>query len=35
VVHSFTPTTWADYVWADPAGFSPGTEVFYRSGFTP
>lgn len=35
VVHSFTPTTWNDYVWEDPAGYTTGPEVFYRSGFTP
>lgn len=35
LVHSFTPTTWDDYVWEDPSGFSVGTEAFYRSGFTP
>ena len=34
-VHSFTPTTWADFVWEDPAGFSIGDRAFYRSGFTP
>lgn len=35
VVHAFTPTTWEDYVWEDPAGFALGTRAFYRSGFTP
>ena len=34
-VHSFTPTTWDDFVWEDPDGFGGGDGVFYRSGFIP
>ena len=34
VVHTFTPTTWGDYVWEDPDGHMPGVEVFYRSGWS-
>jgi hypothetical protein len=33
-VHLFTPTTWADYLWEDPDAYTPGTEVFYRSGWS-